>query len=103
VDAAHPSWRLRRLHPLRPVPGQPGHFIDFIEPADQPTQASGRRRLARTSLRDASPFGLAMPHGGLTRRSPVRHITFRRSARLFALGRGQRDERTDHPHFRRGW
>jgi hypothetical protein len=66
-------------------------------------KASGRRRLARTSLRDASPFGLAMPHGGLTRRSPVRHITFRRSARLFALGRGQRDVRTDHPHFRRGW
>jgi hypothetical protein len=48
----------------------------FIEPADQPTQASGRRRLARTSLRDASPFGLAMPHGGMTRRWPLHHMTF---------------------------
>src|ERR1700732_3139733 len=58
VDPAHPARRLRRLLALRPVPGEPRHLI---QPADQPAQADGRRRPARTAPVSGKPGPLRVP------------------------------------------
>src|SRR5947207_12569504 len=82
VDAPDPPRRVRRLHALRPVPGEPRHLV---EPAHEPPQAAGRDRAPRAAPVPAAPTAPRVrPH----RPRPLTPAGHRRARRV-----GQRTPR----------